>query len=241
MAAHGDRAPLSPAAPDAATAERLRSLGYVSGRVSLDAAPGGADPKHEITRYEAYVAAFNKSLALLEGGRARDAEIAFRQLAREFPVAFEPHQYLGRALAARGTLPAAIAELDLAIGLSPRESVLYFDAARMLADAAQFDRALTRVAEGRTLEPSSFYGCLTEGLVARAAGQSARAEHAFREAIRLNPTLAVAHLELGRLAEARGDRETARTEFRAAVDGDPTLVEARQALDRLDRADRRGR
>jgi arylsulfatase A-like enzyme/Tfp pilus assembly protein PilF len=230
-----------PAPLDTDTAERLRSLGYVSGQVSLDptsAAAGAADPRRQIARYEAYVAAFNTGMAQLEAGRTTDAETTFRHLARDFPQAFEPHQYLARALAGRGALAPAIAEIDVAIGLSPRSSVLYFDAARTLADDRRFDRALARVDQGRALEPDSFYGALTEGLVARAAGQPARAEQAYHDAIRLNPALAIAHLELARIAEAAGDRDTATREYRAAVDGDPMLKDARRALDRLGAAGR---
>jgi arylsulfatase A-like enzyme len=223
-----------PAAADADAADRLRSLGYVGGQVALGAGgAGGEDPKSEIARYEQYVAGFNAGLAALENGRAAAAETAFRQLTAGFPRAFEAHQYLARALSARRAFPAAIAELDLAIALSPREAVLYFDSARTLADAAQFERAFARVDEGRRLEPASFYGAVTEGLVARAASQPERAERAFRDAIRLNPDLAVAHLELGRLAEARGDSVAARAEYRRALDGDATLADARRALDRI--------
>jgi arylsulfatase A-like enzyme len=231
-------------------AEKLRSLGYVSGRVALSGSgrtsgaggadksggavgSGGEDPKLEIARYEKYVTAFNQGLAKLETGRAGEAETIFRRLALEFPLAFEAHQYLARAILARGAFSGAVAEFDLAIGLNAREPVLYFDAARALAGAAQFAPALARVVEGRRLEPSSFYGALTEGLVARAAGQIDRAEQAFREAIAMNPDLAVAHLELGRLAEGRGDRQTAGAEYRRALDGDSTLLDARRALDRV--------
>jgi len=226
------------ASPD--VADRLRSLGYVSGRVELGAGrAGGAgengDPKREIARYEQYVKAFNDSLAMLDTGRAHDAETGFRTLARKFPLAFEPHQYLARALAARRATADAIAELDLAIRLSPREAVLYFDAARTLADGGQFDHAFARVVEGRRLEPASFYGALTEGLVARAAGQPDRAERAFRQAIQMNPTLAVAHLELGQLAESRGDRDAARREYQLALAGDGALDSARRALERVSR------
>ena len=217
-------------------ADRLRALGYVSGRVELGPArePRG-DPRREIARYEAYVTAFNDGLAALETGRAADAEAAFRRLTREFPRAFEPHQYLARALAARRATAAAVAEFDAAISLSPREPVLYFDAARALADGGQFDRAFARVAEGRRLDPSSFYGALAEGLVARAAGDAGRAERAFRDAVQMNPTLAVAHLELGRIAEDRGDPGEARREYQLALDGDATLAAARRALDHLSR------
>ena len=226
-------APAGPAsAPDAA--ERLRSLGYVSGRVDLGAgAAGEVDPKREIARYQAYVEAFNASLASLETGRAHDAEIGFRKLAREFPRAFEAHQYLARALAARHATIDAVAEFDLAIQLSPREAAVYFDAARTLADDGQFDRAFVRVAEGRRLEPASFYGALTEGVVARAAGQNDRAERAFRAAVQMNPTLGVAHVELGQLAESRGDRDAARREYRLALDGDSSIDAARRGLERV--------
>jgi choline-sulfatase len=231
--AQGSAPPTAPATT-ADAAERLRSLGYVGGRVALGGTEG-ADPKDEIGRYEAYVRAFNDALQDLESGRAALAEARFRALAQAFPRAFEAHQYLARALAARRAWRPAVAELDLAIRLSPREAVLYFDAARTLADAAQFTEAFARLEAGRRLEPSSFYGALTEGLVARAAGRLDRAERAFREAVALNPSLALAHFELGAFAERRGDRPAAEAEYRAALDGDPTMTQAREALDRLRR------
>ena len=218
---------------DPGVAERLRSLGYVTGRVELGGRDG--DPRREIGRYEAYVTAFNAAGAALENGRARDAEAMFRRLAREFPRAFEAHQYLARALVARHATKEAIAELDIAIQLSPREPVLYYDAARALADQGEFDRAFGRVEEGRRLEPASFYGPLTEGIVARAAGQTDRAEHAFQTALQMNPTLAPAHYELGAIAESRHDQDRARREYQRALDDDPTLDMARAGLARLAR------
>jgi arylsulfatase A-like enzyme len=220
-------------AADPAVAERLRSLGYVTGRVELGG--GDGDPHREIVRYEAYVKTFNAAAGALENGRARDAETMFRQLAREFPHAFEAHQYLARALVARQATKEAIAELEVAIQLSPREPVLYFDSARALADEGEFDRAFRRVEEGRRLEPTSFYGPLTEGVVARAARQTDRAEHAFEAALQMNPTLAAAHYELAAIAESRQDRDRARREYQRALDDDPTLDVARAGLARLAR------
>ena len=239
LARRGEGTASAMPAANSDVAERLRSLGYVAGRQTLGQAgrAGGdnGDPKLEIVRYEKYVKTFNDGLVNLESGRPREAEVIFRRLAREFPLAFEPHQYLARTLAARRAFDDAVAELEVAIRLSPREAVLYFDQARTLADEAQFDRALARVADGRRLEPASYNGALTEGLVARAAGDTARAERAFHEAVRVNPTLAIAHLEIGQIAEARGDRDAARREYQAAVEGDATLAAARDALDRISR------
>jgi arylsulfatase A-like enzyme/predicted negative regulator of RcsB-dependent stress response len=218
---------------DSEVAERLRSLGYVTGRVELGG--GNGDPRREIVRYEAYVKRFNAAAGALDNGRARDAETTFRQLTREFPRAFEAHQYLARALVARHATKEAVAELEMSIQLSPREPVLYFDAARALADEGEFDRAFRRVDEGRRLEPTSFYGPLTEGVVARAAGQTDRAEHAFQAALQMNPTLAAAHYELGAIAESHHDRDRARREYQRALDDDSTLDIARAGLARLAR------
>ena len=232
MASRGESATAAPSTVDAQTAERLRSLGYVGGAMTLGARAGG-DPKQEIGSYEAYVKAFNSSLSLLETGRAREAETKFRALTRSFPRAFEAHQYVGRALAARGAYDEAVVELDLAIALAPREPTLYFDAAKTLASAGRFDAAFDRVAAGLRLEPASFDGWMTRGLVSRAAGQQNAAEQAYREALKINPEIGFAHLELGRLAETRGHREEARNEYRLALDLDSTLTDARAALERI--------
>jgi tetratricopeptide (TPR) repeat protein len=246
LARQSPKAGASTTTAQADAAERLRTLGYVGGRVDLSAPRADGHnardrmhappvPKREIARYEAYVAAFNRAGGALENGQVRDAEARFRRLVHDFPAAFEAHQYLARALSARHASGDAVGELDTAIQLSPRESPLYFDEARILADEGQFDRAFDRVGEGRRLDAASFYGALTEGLVARAAGQDDRAERALREAIQMNPTLALAHFELGALAERRGDRDGARREYQLAIDGDATLVAARRALERLSR------
>ncbi len=98
--------------PGADTADRLRSLGYVSGRASswdLQAQPG-VDPKTKIARYEAYVRTFNLGMTELDEGRLAEAEVNFRRLTRDFPLAFEAHQYLGRcARGARRALRPAVA------------------------------------------------------------------------------------------------------------------------------------
>jgi tetratricopeptide (TPR) repeat protein len=216
---------------DADAAERLRSLGYASGRNEIGSP--GANPRTEIARYEAYVETFNAGLAQLEGNEARGAERTFRSLAQQFPRAFEAHQYLARALAARRAYADAAAEYDLALALNATEPALYFDAARAFAAAHRFDRAFELVTEGRRRDPGSFYGPLAEGFVAAAAGDADRAERAFGEAVARNQGLAVAHFELGRLAESKNDRPRAEAEYHKALDGDPSMTPARQAIERL--------
>jgi len=153
----------SPAAVNADAAERLRSLGYVSGAVSLGGAKHGTvDPKREIARYEAYVQTFNDGLAKLETHRAAEAEPVFRTLAKQFPQAFEAHQYLARALTAMRRYREALAELDVAIALAPKDASPYFDAAQTLALNGDHDRAAARLQEGVTLDPTSTDAALTK-------------------------------------------------------------------------------
>ena len=58
-----------PAAVDSAAAERLRTLGYLSGRVELGAGTVGADPKTQIARYVTYVSQFTEAVDALQAGR----------------------------------------------------------------------------------------------------------------------------------------------------------------------------
>jgi choline-sulfatase len=221
--------------PSADAGERLRSLGYTSGRVELGSAAKGADPKAQVARYETYVNAFNEGLAQLESHRQPAAEATFRALARTFPDAFEAHQYLARALAARGADADAAREFDRALALNPNEPVVYFDSARTLAAMRRFDAAFDRVAAGRERDAGSFYGWLVEGEIARAARDVDRARRAFTEALTINPSLSSAHYELGALAEARGDLKAAEAAYRAALAGDSSSSQARRALDRVTR------
>jgi tetratricopeptide (TPR) repeat protein len=216
---------------DADAAERLRSLGYASGRNEIG--NPGANPRTEIARYEAYVKTFNAGLEQLEGNDARGAEQTFRSLARQFPRAFEAHQYLARALASRRAYADAAAEYELALTLNATEPALYFDAARALAADRRFDRAFELVKEGRRRDPGSFYGPLAEGFVAAAAGDTDRAERAFDDALARNPGLAAAHFELGHLAESKNDRARAEAEYQKALDADPSMTPARLAVERL--------
>lgn len=236
-------APAAQPAVDAATAERLRSLGYLSGPAESRSGGGAPkkedaaarDPKRRIGEYRAYVTAFNEALATLESGDPVRAEAGFRRLARAFPMSFEAHQYLGRALAGQGRHEAALGEFDLAIRLGSRSGSACFDAARSLAALRRFDAALGRVGDGLVREPNSFYGYLVEGIVAAAAGQDARAQAALERALALNPGMAAAEFEVGRLAERRGDRAEAEARYRTAIAADPELAAARDGLRRLER------
>ena len=221
-------------AVDSVTTERLKSLGYVSGRIEL-AAAAGADPKTQIGRYVDYVEQFTRGVDALQAGQQREAERVFKRLVRMFPGSYEVHQYLGRTRAARGDHDDALREFATARRLSPGSSLVAFDAAKSLAAKRDFAAALARVTEGLTLEPDTFYGYVTKGQVLRAAGQRAEAQAAFEKALAVSPGLAIAEYELGALAEGAGDAAAAAAHYQRALASDVGMVEARAALSRLKR------
>ena len=211
-------------------AERLRSLGYVSGHVELGAA-AGADPKTQIAGYVDYVARFTEGVDALQAGRQPEAERILKDLAHRFPASYEAHQYLGRSLAARGAHDEAIRAFDVAHRLSPQTALVEYDVAKSLAAKRQFDAALEHVDKGLALEPETFYGYLTKGDVLRAAGDRAKATDAFQKALALSPGLAVAEYELGRLAEDAGDWPGALRHYQRALSSDATMSAARSRAD----------
>ena len=223
---------------DSDTVERLRTLGYLSGRVELGAGAVGADPKTQIARYVAYVTQFTEGVDALQAGRPRDAERVFERLVRLFPASYEVHQYLGRTRAALGAHDEALRFFETAHRLSPQTAIVDYDAARSLAARRDFPAALARVRRGLALEPDTFYGYVTEGQVHRAAGQRTEAAAAFRKALALSPGLAIAEYELGALAEEAGDRAGAVNHYQRALAGDAGMIQARDALARLERRQR---
>jgi arylsulfatase A-like enzyme len=221
---------------DSATAERLRSLGYLgAGGGSWPGARTGADPKDEIGRYVTFVGRFYRALAELDAGRAAIASREFLALARDNPASFEAHHYAGRALFAEKRHRAALEELELAAGLSPGLAAAQFDASRVEAALGRFEDARRRLDRALALEPASFYGQMVRGEVEKTAGNDPAARDAFERALALNPGMSLAHYELGQLAEARSDLDQARQHYEQAVAGDDDFAEARRALDRLRR------
>ncbi len=221
-------------AVDSVTAERLKTLGYVSGRVELGAM-AGADPKTQIARYVDYVEQFTHGVDALQAGQQRESERVFQRLVRQFPASYEVHQYLGRALAARGAHDQALRAFETAHQLSPRTALVDYDAAKSLAAQREFGAALARVTQGLTLEPETFYGYITKGQVLRAAGRRVDAAAAFQKALALSPGLAVAEYELGALAEDSGDWSGAASHYQRALADNAGMIEARAALTRVEK------
>jgi tetratricopeptide (TPR) repeat protein len=77
------------------------------------------------------------------------------------------------------------------------------------------------------------YGLFTAGLAALDAGDSGRAETAFRRALALDAALAAAWTNLGNLLDGRGERGAAREAYEKALALEPEQPEARYNLANL--------
>ena len=134
------------------------------------------------------------------------------------------------------TSAAAIAEYDVAIGLGPREAVLYFDAARSLAALSRFD-ARVRARGGR---PAARAVVVLRLADARAGGAGGRADAGGGAGVRRRRCSSTRSWRSRTSSSAGSPRRAAitagaRREYQRALDGDPSLADARQALERMSR------
>jgi choline-sulfatase len=210
-AASAPEAPSHPAGqPDQASVERLQALGYVGAFAPVTQGAGTIDPKDHIADYRAYRDLFNRALTLLARGAAAEAATALQRLVKLNVRAFEAHLYLGNAYAAQKRLDAAIGEYDAAAQLNPGLSTPHFEAAKALSMKGEYAAASARCRQGLQIEPDSFYGYYTLGVIQQRAAQWTEAAAAFSRAVELNGedprarmNLASASMRLGRLEVAR--------------------------------------
>jgi choline-sulfatase len=209
--------PASVSQPDAATVQRLQALGYVGAFAPASSSASGEDPKDHIAEYRQYRDLFNRALGLLAAGRPAHAEGVLRKLLNVNVRAFDAHLYLGNAYAAQSKLEAALGEYDAAAQLNPSLSTPHFEAAKVLSSKGDHAAAVARARKGLELEPRSFYGHYTLGVVYQKAQQWAEAASVFARAIELNRGDPRAHANLAAAALRLGDLDRARTHFEAMI------------------------
>jgi arylsulfatase A-like enzyme/Tfp pilus assembly protein PilF len=202
------------AQPDAATIERLRALGYVGTFAPVTAGTAAGNPADHIADYRQYRDLFNRALGALGRGRAADAALLLQRLVKLNVRAFEAHLYLGNAYAAQKRFDPALGEYDVASQLNPSSATPHFEAGKVLSSKGEPAEAAARVRRGLELEPQSYYGYYTLGVIHQRAERWAEAADAFTRAIALNDrdprahaNLAGAAMRLGNVDLARGQSE----------------------------------
>ncbi|PYV15975.1 MAG: hypothetical protein DMG07_08675 [Acidobacteria bacterium] len=137
-------------------------------------------------------------------GDLENALAAYRQAVERGPRLARAHSQLGDALLRIGQAERAVALLERTVGTLEDADVL-----RVLGVAygqlARIDDSVRVLTRATVLAPERALGWLNLGVSLEQKNDLARAEAAYRAAIRAEPDLAPAHRHLASLLDARGD------------------------------------
>jgi choline-sulfatase len=227
------------AAVDPDLAEKLASLGYVSGSGSAAPAPTGVDPKDKVAIANALHdavaavedASYERAIPLLEKVTASEPNIPIAQLnlgvararQRQYAKALAPlrkaialqpdtmvaHYELGLALYETGDLKAAAGEFEIVAAKMPK----WADARYSLGSVyARIDRVPQAIAELRAaieLEPRHYRANLLLGRILTLSGDAPAGVAPLQTAVEVQPASAEAHEFLADAYDKTGDRAKA--------------------------------
>lgn len=218
----------SATAVDAATAERLRSLGYVSGAAEAGASPppGLADPKDRLPQKERLSRADAASLA----GDYRTALALYDEALASEPDSRVALLRSASALVQLGRAPEAVTRAERLVRLDGRLAEARYVLADALTRAGDRRRAAEEWARTVELQPGRAVAWANLGAVLAQSGHWVRAEEAFEEAHRLAPedkvvadNLGACRYELAVRDVAAGRLDVARKRLADAVLASPSL------------------
>ncbi len=210
---------------DRALAERLASLGYVSGGAGAPVLTG-ANPKERIAianmLHEAVVAvedgAFQRAIPLLEKVTASEPGIPLAQL------------HLGVARARQKQYGPAIAPLKRAVELQPGDLRAHYELGIALYESGDLKTAAQHFATVAGKMPDWADARYSLGSVYARIDRVADALTELRAAVKLEPRHFRANLLLGRLLTLRGELRLAVPYLKTAVDIQPASAEAKRFL-----------
>jgi protein O-mannosyl-transferase len=168
----------------------------------------------------------NWASALLQLGRATEAEAIVRAAAVAKPNAPEVHTYLGMCLEAMGRLEEALKEHETALGLRKFDHRTYYNLATLLARMGRDEEAITRFQEALTIRPDHPGTLQNMGLTLFQMGRAGEAMPLFERALRARPDMAMAAYQLGCANMAMGRVADALAAWREALRIDPGLLES---------------
>ncbi len=126
-----------------------------------------------------------------------------------------------KPLVAEGKLVEAIALLEQAVSLDPKNPQVLFRLAGLYYDTRQLDRARQNVLAAIDLVPSEYLYHYLFGLIEQDSGKPEAARTSFETAVRLNPSAAEGFNQLGNLAMSRRSFAEAIKYFERATRLDP--------------------
>ncbi len=212
---HSGSAPDSPQKIDAATSERLRSLGYLS--TSRPAGPlpssGLADPKDKIAIFEQIW----KAESRLAGGNAADASRDLEKIAALDGKVYLAQWLLGLAYYTQGRYQESLPRFQAAGALRPEESRPFMYAGMASLRLGKLQQARTALERARSLQPGDEAVLNNLASVYTNMRDLDRAAGIFRELTARNASDAAAWANLGVVQMLKKDYSPAYDSFQRAL------------------------
>ena len=202
---------------DAATREKLRTLGYVW---SAGATQDGLrpDPKDRVDYWEAFQAAQN----LIRHSQYREAVVEVRKLLAVDPDNIVAMGSLANALVRTHERDEALAVFRRMMELDPRREVAYLGSARLLREAGKPAEAEQLIRAVIEMQPDNPEGPTALGDHFLELERYREAEPWFRKALAIDSHSSTAVSGLGNCLNRAGRTEEARTLLAAAYQHDPS-------------------
>ncbi len=146
------------------------------------------------------------------------------------PADFEAHYNLAAMLEARGAVPEAIEQYQMASSLRPNDATVENALGGALLASGELPEAEKHFYLATKARPDYFDAHYNLGILLAKTGQFARAAQEFAEAARLRPQDAGAEANLGAALAELGDTEKAIAHLRRALQLDPRNALAKENL-----------
>jgi len=204
--------------------ERLRSLGYVGASLPEAEASDGPAPRDRVASLALFAEVVPRALECLEerACQAGDVGALDRVLAAE-PRYVEGHVLKAKLLSRLGRAREAIAAMEAALRLNPRDTAILADLADLRAGAGDLAGGLELLAAARAESPADGDLVTRESRLLRAAGRDEEALARLRDFATAHPGEPLARYELGCALLERGDVDGAEQAIRAAFAISPGL------------------
>ncbi|RPJ77204.1 MAG: hypothetical protein EHM24_00585 [Acidobacteria bacterium] len=170
---------------DAATMERLASLGYVSGPGA--ATPSNADPKDKIDEFMSYANGLQRAMQAYERADLPVAVKGLEAILASGRGGFDVDFWLGRAYYRLSNYKAAVPAFRNAIHKLPTYTPSYIELARTHVALGQHAEAIKVLGEGLALDPLNFQFHSHLGYVARLQRDLPTARKHYEQARALEP------------------------------------------------------
>ncbi|MFH2139382.1 MAG: tetratricopeptide repeat protein [Pseudomonadota bacterium] len=171
-------------------------------------------------------AQLDELVALFNQGRLADTASRARELTERFPKHGFGWKVLGLALKRLGNNEEAIAAMQKAAALSPKEADVHSNLGVALHDGGQLKEAEASYRRALKLKSDYADAHCNLGTLLQDMGRLEEAETSHRRALRLAPDLADAHYNLGNTLRAMGRLEGAVQSYRRALALRPVYLQA---------------